>query len=282
MPIGMGTAGAISKWALPVAKEAYKNREALRSAWKTFVKLFGRGRYLAVTGMAGAGKTVLFDHLSGKATGRDYKPPGTSEGPEKGNAKGTATRIGLITVPGQSAPARHRANDKIFGAKKAKNAVDGVVHVVCNGFAATRREQAAGILVEKGYKTLAEYRKLRLQEELDDLEDTCGLIRRSIRETRKPAWLVVAVDKLDLYYDALPDAQRRYSPEGTGPFVDKLNLLSSRVGSDNFYWQASPVCGWLENFEWNGEVARSQFGDAERNHYLAQFAETLERCCGRE
>lgn len=53
-------------WVLPAAKELYAHRAEVQSVWTRIQKQWlGQKRELVVTGMAGAGKTVLFDHLSG-------------------------------------------------------------------------------------------------------------------------------------------------------------------------------------------------------------------------
>jgi len=64
------------EWVLPVAKEAYQHRDEIQKAWqKILAILLGKKTKIAFTGMAGTGKTVLFDYLTDKAYKRDYKPP---------------------------------------------------------------------------------------------------------------------------------------------------------------------------------------------------------------
>jgi len=80
-----------SSWLIPVAKEAYKSRAQIATSWeRALTHIKGKKIEIAVTGLSGAGKTVLLDHLTGQAFHRGYKPPGRSRSLEKGKmpAKG--------------------------------------------------------------------------------------------------------------------------------------------------------------------------------------------------
>jgi DNA replication protein DnaC len=53
-----------ASWLLPVAREGYKSRQEIKSAWeRLYVAIFGGKKNIAFTGMAGVGKTVLFEGL---------------------------------------------------------------------------------------------------------------------------------------------------------------------------------------------------------------------------
>jgi DNA replication protein DnaC len=71
------------EWLLPVAKEAYENRKDILSAWERISAWLAKKKGIAFTGMAGVGKTVLFDHLTGTAYKRGYILPLRSESLEK-------------------------------------------------------------------------------------------------------------------------------------------------------------------------------------------------------
>jgi hypothetical protein len=115
---------------------AYRHRDDLRhmasTIWK---KLFGTKTCLAFTGMSGAGKTVLFDHLSGRAFEQGYQSPLRSQKMEQGDITSEAQKLKVHVVPGQDAQPRRHALDGLFD---GKGRVEGVVHVVCNGFATVR------------------------------------------------------------------------------------------------------------------------------------------------
>ncbi|HEV2860698.1 MAG TPA: GTPase [Pyrinomonadaceae bacterium] len=267
-----------STWVLPAAKEAYKNREEIKSLWSRITTFFlGKKSSIAITGMAGVGKTVLFDYLSSEAYERGYKPPGRSEDEETGKVTAAGQRIGFRTIPGQSAMPRREAIDKIFLGKKP---VDGVIHVVANGFIEIRKQVSRQTLIrDASLDTLEKFRSFYLGEELKDLHETCEIIRQSYQKHRKPAWVLVAVTKADLFYADIAQAERYYSPEGDGEFSQRMEILRSQIGWDNIRWDALPVCAWLEDFEWNGERQPSVLKPDQRDHYIASFAEQLERYC---
>ena len=67
------------EWMGP-ALTAYRHRADLKEMLTGgLARLLGKAVSLAFTGMQGAGKTVLLDHLTGKAQGQDYKMPRQSQ-----------------------------------------------------------------------------------------------------------------------------------------------------------------------------------------------------------
>lgn len=267
-----------ASWLLPAAKEAYQNREEIKSAWKRiYAAIFGQKKNIAFTGMAGVGKTVLFQHLSGEAYQRNYTPPGTSQGQERSKITGSKKkRIHLTVVPGQEAPPRFEALDTLLESKKP---IDGIIHVVANGFIEFRGEDSKQVLIESGLDTLDKFRTQQLAIELKDLHSTCEIIRQAIRKHRKPRWMLIAVTKIDLYYNSVERAARYYSPSGDSEFVRRIKQLQAQVGADNFDWDALPVCSWLEDFQWNKQITPSTLKVPQRDHYLALFAKRLENYC---
>lgn len=266
-------------WVLPAAAEAYANREQIAKLWHRLAALLlGRKKSIALTGLAGVGKTVLLDHLTGTAFKAGYTPPGQSKAKETGKVHRQGKRLSLSAVPGQESAPRLEATDDLFG----ENAVDGVIHVVANGFTDIRNEVAKEALIKQGnLVTLADFRKAQLENELTDLDKTCELIRKSIRTTKRPQWMLVVADKVDLYYDAIGAAETYYSPHGQSEFTKRLQALQGQVGSDSFEWEALPACAWLENFTWNKEEAVSRLKPKERDFYIGQLLRQVEAYCAR-
>jgi energy-coupling factor transporter ATP-binding protein EcfA2 len=265
-------------WILPAAGEAYKHREEILSLWESIVaKLFGEKKTVAFTGHAGAGKTVLFDHLTGTAFKAGYVPPQTSRDEETGKIAAVGKRIRLVTIPGQNAPPRFDAIQELFS---AKHSVTGVVHVVANGFVETRDATARAALInDAGLDTTEKYRAAQLESELKDLDETCELVRQAIRQHRTPKWMVVAVTKVDLFYAKLDNARTYYSPHGTSAFAKRLAELQEQVGHDNFQWTAVPVCCWLEDFVWSNETTQSTLKPQQRDTYVYHFGAELKKFC---
>lgn len=268
----------IMSWAVPeLAKAAIKNRSAIAEGWE-LVADFLRGRSIAFTGIAGIGKTVLFEHLCRPESAE--KLPAASVVAEKGKTlkKHVDRRLRVTVVPGEESSPKFETLAAVF--QKGKN-VEGVVHVVANGFVEIRDEfSRESLATTSKLRTIDQFTKFQRKAELDDLDQTCEVIRQSISRTRTPKWLIVAVTKVDLFQDRLEDARRYYSPHGKSLFTQRLNRLQSQVGTDNFRWEAVPVCAWLTDFHWNGDVRKSKLTLEERNKYLGQFAKELGRFCG--
>lgn len=270
---------AHSSWLIPVAKEAYKSRAQIASSWERAVtQIKGKKIEIAVTGLSGAGKSVLLDHLSGEAFERGYRPPNRSVSLDKDRMPAKGFRIGLSAIPGQDSRPRLTALSDVF---EAKRPVDGVIHVVPNGFASLRESATQQVLIhDLKVDTVDRLRKHFLEAELSDLEETLGYVRKSLRKSHRPTWMLIAVAKSDLFYNEISEAERYYSPSGSGPFAEKMRHFMDQVGSDNFHWDALPVAAWLEDFEWAGEKRPSQFKPEQRDHLIGQFAEVLGEYCG--
>jgi hypothetical protein len=257
-------------WIIPALKELYKGRDDAKDAWS---KAFGKKR-IVFTGLSGAGKSVLLDFLSGKGFERGYKTPKPSQSVEKGKLskdfKKDKPRMAISVLPGQDDSPRLQGLDEIF---LGKHGVDGVIHVVANGFIDIRSPEARNLLIkETGLQTIEQFRQHQLKQELKDLDDTCEIIRKSINKHRKPKWLLVAVTKADLFCDKLDEAREYYSPNGKSKFAKRLKDLQIQVGTDNFRWETVPVCACLNDFEWNNTTQPSVLKVEERDHLIANFA----------
>jgi hypothetical protein len=267
-------------WLLPAGAHAWKSRDEISSVWQAIANvLLGRKSRIAFTGLSGAGKTVLHDCLTGRAFEPDYAPlRAPSVEADKGTIRAKRKRLALTTVPGQAASTtRAEVLEKVFDPKKP---VDGVVHVVSNGFIEFRDPTAREALVTRGgLNSLEKFRKRQLSEELSHLKEICTFVRRCQHKSQKPRWLIVAVTKADLFLSKMEKAKARYSPAGSGGFVDALDELVNQVGTDSLTWTAMPVCGWPEPFEWNGENVQSEMTVPQRAFYVRQMAETLRNLC---
>ena len=265
-------------WLLPVAKQAYERREEIAGAWGKLTDwLLGEKRTIAFTGCAGVGKTVLLDYLTQDAYQQSYHPPDESQKEEKGKLSAPRMRIRLVTVPGQNSGPRLEAFKRLISDDAT---IDGIVHVVANGFASTRDNTAREILInDRKLRTIEDYRRAQRIIEIEDLRHTCDFIRQSHQRHHRPYWLIVAVGKLDLYYNQVDAARLEYSPFGKSHFATLLNELRDDVGKNFFRWDSAPVCAWLEHFEWNGDTAHSSLMPDQRDHYVAAFARKLNTLC---
>jgi 50S ribosome-binding GTPase len=250
-----------------------------------FSNLLGRRTSIAITGMQGVGKTVLLDHLTGKPYAMkrktviyNYILPQQSQKHEESKAKSKGKKIILTTVPGQDAEPRHVALDRLF---QSKQPVEGVIHVVANGYARVRSETARRVMArELKIDSIDKFRAFQLEKELADLGDTCEAIRAGHKRRHAPKWMIVAVDQADLYQDTISDVRDFYSPESNSMFAKRLKELKTQVGTDFFRWDHTiPVSASLDPFEWNGSRVDPQITAEGRDAYLVQFFEILKSYC---
>jgi len=261
-------------------KAAYDHRQEIGGYLQGIRdRLLGKRRSIAFTGRPGVGKSVLFDFLRRKSDARGYTPPPPSESVEEARIKAPGLKVDLSVIPGDNSSPRREALLDLF---HPDDPVHGVIHVVADGFTEIRGEYSPEVVAEIGrLASVDQFLQRQKRLELDDLDETCEAIRGAIRRSKEPSWMIVAVTKIDLYYSEMAAAHSYYAPKSKGRFAKRLRQLQAQVGSDNFRWTAVPVCASLKDFIWNGQVVKSTLDERIRDEYIQNFANTLERFCGR-
>jgi hypothetical protein len=265
-------------WGLKQVLEAAEQHKEQLAPWlrRGWEYLFGKPFSIAFTGMQGVGKTALLDQLTGAASRPGYQQPLQSQAKESGTVRTAKSRILISVVPGQSSYPRYVALQDVFSGKEP---VQGVVHIVSWGHATIRtREAAESLLHDKGADTIEKVRGLHLKSEEEDLAETCQHIRAAHHKHRAPTWLILAVDKVDLYLDQIDKAREWYASQ-SGPCGAILAELQQQLGADYFRWESVPVCACLERFEWNGQELHPQLDEQGRDAYLAQLLRCLASYC---
>ena len=185
---------------------------------------------VAVTGMTGVGKTQLVDRLVGRASGDHLGEVGSAVMERRTRRTARLQGFRFRVVPGDNAATRLGALDEVFHDEP----VDGVIHVVANGYATPRR--TAGIT-----GSAVAVREDQLAAELEDWAITSHRIASMAVRRDRPVWLVIAVSKADLYPDQVEEAVRYYSPGGGSPFGDKLDELRALAGGAKLSVDVLPV-----------------------------------------
>jgi GTPase SAR1 family protein len=248
---------------------------------KLSAKWRGKKHRLIVTGMAGVGKTTLVDCLSGRVFSQEYRLPGRSIKVEHTNTivpsdplrDESKKRLLYSVIPGQVSSVRQSAFNDLLA---YKSEITGVIHVVASGLAEMNDRRLLDGLKEQGITTMEAYKQFQMNRELADLENTCAELERYMVANRRPIWFVLAVNKIDLFHQTLNDDIYVYA-KNDHLFFQRLTTLQNRVGSLFFQWDIVPVCSWLEDFEFNGQVLPSTLKPTQFREYLTDFMSLLIR-----
>lgn len=203
----------------------------LASAPERMSRLF-RSRFpmVAVTGMTGVGKSQLVDRLTRRASDDGVAEVGSAVMERRTRRSPRLHGFRFLVVPGDNAATRLGALDEVFHDEP----VDGVIHVVANGYATARR--AAGTT---GAATAT--REEQLAAELEDWMITSHRIASMAVRRHKPIWLVIAVTKTDLYPDDVNEVVNYYSPGSGSPFAERVDALRALAGGAKLSIDVLPV-----------------------------------------
>ena len=184
----------------------------------------------------------------------------------------------MTTVPGQQSSYRLESISDLFD---GKNSVDGVIHVVANGFTSLRSTTIKKQLLANSPDTssLEGYRIHQRTKELEDLRELVTMLRMSLIKSSNPKWLCLAVTKSDLFSSNLNEAKELYCNPNS-EFALQLNDLMADVGKLRFQWFAMPTCATMQPFQWNESTAPSEgINDLQRNAMVKDLLNRIAKEC---
>ena len=257
--------------AIPIA--AYKHRKKIQNLVKRLQLSMSMVKTnVVVSGSAGAGKTALTQELCSEEKSYTREDLKTSLDVEKHAVEfGDWTKI-FSVLPGQNSHERQLGLSDVF---ENNSSLEGVIHVVDYGYTSIRSDLGEKKLVTSGYDTITKLRDYNLGNELKDFKLLCDSIIRACSNGKGPKWLIIAVNKVDLYYDELGNAKEYYHKDGSGPFVDAINELIAQVGRNNLMVKTVPVCPLPRTYNWNSEIQRPNLETFEESKKLTKNFVTI-------
>jgi hypothetical protein len=258
---------------LRAGKQTYENRHTIQHYWTRLKAYLDTGAtQVVVTGHPGAGKSVLVAQMHGRARDLAFDVPGESRQVEVDAIQlGDWTKL-VRVLPGQTG---HRTAGEIE-AFQDNASLAGVIHLVDFGFVAPRDSVLAeALLNQDGIDTIEKLRKHNLRIELESLRLLLADIRKLRKSNNAPKWLIIAVNKVDLFNNTLNQALAHYHPAGLSEFSKVLRDFRNEIGSANFGIYIVPVCAYETNFSWNNEEVESALDAQQQHKILREFVQTV-------
>ncbi|MEA1083252.1 GTPase domain-containing protein [Sphingomonas sp. CD22] len=273
MPIDEAWSEIVPKF-IRVPLLAYKYRNFIRTwAYRGLVAL-GWGRTdVVVVGRAGAGKSVLMERLSGQIGDVNWQPPHLSTKVESAVLNLGQRPLLIRTIPGQDS--RERANG-LHEALNRHKKLQGIIYVADWGYNAERQSAvAADRITREGIDTIDKLREFNLEAELRDFRDIVQRMKDAHSRTGGSFWLMVIVNKADLFFDRLDAAQTYYHHATPAGFADAVDDLVKRIGGNRFRYESLPVSSWHEEFIWNGQTQESRLNDSQTRALFAHMRDRI-------
>lgn len=254
-------------------KQGYENRHSIQRYWTILKAHLDRGdTQVVITGHAGAGKSVLAAQMHGRARDLAFEIPGESTQVEVDAIQlGDWTKL-VRVLPGQSG-SRTAGEIQTFQQNKS---LDGVIHVVDFGYVAPRDPVIAQSMIDDDkIDTIEKLRSRNLRLEAEDLKVLLADINKLNDSCKRPRWLIIAVNKIDLFMAERNEALKHYHPNGNSDFSRMLSQFQKEIGSKNFGIYIVPVCAYETDFSWNNTTQVTGLDAREHHAMLREFVKSV-------
>ena len=273
----------IEKWSdiapsfIKVPITAYKYRTLLQKWWKKSLAYANRGdTNVVVLGRPSVGKSVMMAYLYGESNDMSWKLPLASKDVEVGALTlGDWTKL-IRVIPGQKLDERYEGLDN---ALRKNDKLEGIIYVVDWGYTdvrdSTRKNQ---MITDEGIDSIDKLRAWNLEKELHDFKYVCQRITEAFALGTAPKWLLIAVNKTDLFFDKdrLNAAQGYYHPSGTSEFSHAIQQFLKEVGEQRIKCASLPLSSYEKDMEWNGETTETRIkGEENRKALTMNFFKTI-------
>lgn len=256
------------------AVSTYSNRKYIQLAWIWGLAKLNLGKTdIVITGDAGAGKSMLAGHMHGEARKLFFKTPDESINVETSAIVIGSTPKLVRVLPGQKGRRTKGEIDSIDENKK----LEGIIHVVDYGHVTPRDPVQIRQSIEQFESNFEEFQKHNLNREVSTINSLADAIIKTHCKYRTPKWIIIAVNKIDLFESNLSEALNFYHPQGGSPFGDILKDLQARVGSNAIEIYIVPCCAHEIDMTWGDTTIESKLPRQKQKEYLENFIEVVKR-----
>jgi GTPase SAR1 family protein len=247
---------------------AYQKRHLLQHLWKNLLTFSDLGKTnIVVLGRPAVGKSVLASKLYGEANDFSWELPDTSS-----EVESRAIQLGEWTslvrvIPGQINTKSDIGIDEAFN---KHGELQGVMFVTDWGFTGVRDNTLKESMIKnQGIDTLEKLRQHNLKSELAYFRRACDKVREAYSNGRKIKWVLIVVNKVDLFPESVEEAMNYYSSNPDSPFAEILNETLKSIGELNIKCSIMPISAWQSDFSWNNETVKTNLGgtDIERESF---------------
>lgn len=254
-------------WSLLIRSSftAYQKRHLLQHLWKNLLTFSDLGKTnIVVLGRPAVGKSVLTSKLYGEANDFSWELPDTSS-----EVESRAIQLGEWTslvrvIPGQTTSESDIGIDEAFN---KHSELQGVMFVTDWGFTGVRDNTLKESMIKnQGIDTLEKLRQHNLKSELAYFRRTCDKIREAYSNGRKIKWVLILINKVDLFPTTIENAMSYYSLNSDSAFAEILKETIKSIGELNIKCSVMPISAWQSDFSWNKDAVKTNLGgtDIER------------------